>query len=126
MSTIEGLAPYLAGPGAAVLVLVGVVLAVYRLVVQYLMPAAKAVVDRHMSELEKANARHEEAVAKHMSHIGEMGQRYDRLANMHAEQHANILQAVASMHTDIGDRSERIERKLGGLYSRFEAMKDAS
>ena len=124
--TIEGLAPYLAGPGAAVLVLVGVGLAVYRLVVQYLMPAAKAVVDRHMSELEQANARHEAAVAKHLSHIGEMGQRYDRLASMHAEQHANILQAVETMHNDLGDRSERIERKLGGLYGRFESLKDAS
>lgn len=124
--TIEGLAPYLAGPGAAVLVLVGVGLAVYRLVVQYVMPAAKAVIDRHMGELEAANKRHEDAVAKHMDHIGQMGDRYDRLADMHAEQHRNILEAVATMHKEIGDRTERIERKVGGLYGRVDTLKDAS
>ena len=124
--TVEGIAPYLAGPGAAVLVLLLVGLGVYRLVVNYVMPAAKAVVDRHMTELEAANQRHEDAVAKHMDHIGKMGDRYDRLADMHAEQHRNILDAVATMHKDVNERAERIERKVGGLYGRVDGLKDAS
>ena len=95
--TVEALAPYLAGPGAAVLVLLLVGAGVYRLVVTWLMPATQAVVDRHMTELERAGQRHEDAVARHMEHIGSMGERYDRLADQHSVEHRAILDAVEQL-----------------------------
>jgi len=95
--SVEALAPYLAGPGAAVLVLLLVGAGVYRLVVTWLMPATQAVVDRHMTELERAGQRHEDAVSRHMEHIESMGQRYDRLADQHSMEHRAILEAVQSL-----------------------------
>lgn len=124
--SVEALAPYLAGPGAAVLVLLLVGAGVYRLVVTWVLPAAQSVVARHMTELENANQRHEDAVARHMDHISTMGNRYDSLASQHAEQHRNILQAVERMHEACADQMERTERKVGGLYARLDSLKDAS
>ena len=105
MMTIEGLAPYLAGPGAAVLVLLLVGAGVYRLAVQYLVPLLQGAVDRHLGELERANARHERAVGAHMAHIAEMGVRYDRLAAQHATEHAQIMKAVE----DVGHKVQHLQ-----------------
>ena len=118
---LEVLAPYLAGPGAAVLVLLLVGAGVYRLAVNYLMPTLTAVVDRHMTELERANLRHEESVAKHLTHIAEMGARYDRLNEIQGERHAAVLEAVNTLSEGIGEKADRIERKVGGLYHKLGA-----
>ena len=118
----EALAPYLAGPGAAVLVLLLVGAGVYRITVNYLVPVVKTVADRHMTELENANKRHENAVSRHMEHIGHMGQRYDRLANMHAEQHRNILEAVHTLSEDMQTRTTAIERKTDKIGDRLDTM----
>jgi len=124
--SVETLAPYLAGPGAAVLVLLLVGAGVYRLVVTWVLPAAQSVVARHMAELETVNQRHEDAVARHMEHIGTMGERYDRLAEQHAEQHRNILHAVERMHDACTEQMERTERKVGGLYARLDSLRDTT
>jgi hypothetical protein len=94
---LEVVVPYLAGPGAAVIVLLLVGAGVYRLIVNYGMPLLEGVIDRHMTELERASQRHEEAVARHMAHIGKMGERYDRLAEQHATEHRKILEAIEEL-----------------------------
>ena len=47
------LAPYLAGPGAAVLVLLLVGGAAYRLAVQLLLPMVGKAIDRHMNQIDE-------------------------------------------------------------------------
>ena len=47
------LAPYLAGPGAAVLVLLLVGGAAYRLAVQILLPMVGKAIDRHMNQIDE-------------------------------------------------------------------------
>lgn len=47
------LAPYLAGPGAATLVLLLVGAACYRLVVSHLIPLATASIDRHLRQFDE-------------------------------------------------------------------------
>lgn len=118
----ENLAPYLAGPGAAVLVLLLVGAGVYRLAVQYLIPVLQGAVNRHLEELERSNQRGEDAVNRHLSHVETMGQRYDALAKQHAEEHRAILVAVESMNTATKEHQERLERKVGGLYGRFDSL----
>lgn len=46
------LAPYLAGPGAATLVLLIVGAAVYRLVISHLLPLAAHAIDRHLKQID--------------------------------------------------------------------------
>jgi len=49
---IESLAPYLAGPGAAVVVLVLVLWALYSLVVKHAVPLAAALGKRHLDQID--------------------------------------------------------------------------
>jgi len=101
----EAALPYLAGPGAAVICLMAVGWATYRLAIKYLIPVLEGAVNRHMAELEKANDRHEKAVADHLSHIETMGVRYDKLAEQHATEHRAILDAVECL-------SDKIDSKM--------------
>jgi len=103
----EQLLPYLAGPGAAAVCLLLVGVGGYRFAVAYLVPLLEATVARYMAELERANARHEAAVNNHLSHISGMGERYDRLAGQHAEEHRAILEAVEVVAT-------KLDRLTGG------------
>ena len=91
---VESLAPFLAGPGSAVILCVCVGAAVYRLVVKYGIPLVSSVVNRHMEELERANARHADGVRDHLQHIKDMGMRYERLSHTHAAEHKAILEAI--------------------------------
>jgi hypothetical protein len=92
--TFDALLPYLAGPGSAVICLLIIIAGAYKIAVNHLIPMGRIAVDRHMSELERANQRHENAVAAHMAHIGTMGERYDRLATQHSNEHGAILEAI--------------------------------
>jgi hypothetical protein len=92
--TFDALLPYLAGPGSAVICLLIIIAGAYKIAVNHLVPMGKIAVDRHMAELERANQRHENAVAAHMAHIVKMGDRYDRLAIQHANEHGAILEAI--------------------------------
>jgi hypothetical protein len=47
------IAPYLAGPGAAVLVLLLVGAACYRLVVEHLVPMARTIAGRHLEQIDQ-------------------------------------------------------------------------
>lgn len=49
---VQTLAPYLAGPGAAVVVLMVVLGGLYRLTVQYLLPLARAGLDGHLAKID--------------------------------------------------------------------------
>jgi len=103
----EATLPYLAGPGAAVICLMAVGWAAYRLAVKYLIPVLEGAVARHMAELEKANARHEKAVADHLDHIESMGVRYDKLAEQHATEYRAILDAVERVSDKIDSSMKR-------------------
>lgn len=50
---VTALAPYLAGPGAAVIVLLVVLGGLYRLVVQVLVPMWSKAIDRHMLQIDE-------------------------------------------------------------------------
>lgn len=104
------LAPYLAGPGSAVVCLLLVGVGGYRFAVSYLVPLLEGTVARHMAELERANARHEAAVTAHLSHISGMGERYDRLAAQHADEHRAILEAVGGIGAQIDRLADRETR----------------
>lgn len=52
-SGVTALAPYLAGPGAAVIVLLVVLGGLYRLVVQIAMPMISKAIDRHMGQIDE-------------------------------------------------------------------------
>lgn len=47
------IAPYLAGPGAAVIVLMVVLYGLYALVVKHVMPLASRLGDRHLAQIDK-------------------------------------------------------------------------
>ena len=49
----SSLAPYLAGPGAAVVVLVLVLWGLYVIVVKHLIPLASRAIDRHLSQIDR-------------------------------------------------------------------------
>ena len=49
----SSLAPYLAGPGAAVLVLMAVLYGLYLAVVKHFIPLASKAVDRHLSQIDR-------------------------------------------------------------------------
>jgi hypothetical protein len=69
---VEGLAPYLAGPGAAVIVLMTVLYGLYRLVISHFVPLAATLGKRHLDQIDAliANQRAEGAAfAKTLSSI---------------------------------------------------------
>jgi len=49
---VAGLAPYLAGPGAAVIVLMAVLYGLYQLAISHLMPLAAALGKRHLDQID--------------------------------------------------------------------------
>ena len=51
--SIDTLAPYLAGPGAAVLVLLLVLGSLYQVTVKHIIPLASHAVDRHLAQIDK-------------------------------------------------------------------------
>jgi hypothetical protein len=66
------IAPYLAGPGAAVLVLLLVGAACYRLVVEHLVPMARTIAGRHLEQIDSMIAAQREeskAITKALSAI---------------------------------------------------------
>ena len=50
--TVTALAPYLTGPGAAVLVLLAVLVGLYIIVVKHLVPLASALGKRHLDQID--------------------------------------------------------------------------
>lgn len=50
---VEGVMPYLAGPGAAVLVLLLVLGCLYQVVVKHLIPLLSRAVDRHLAQIDR-------------------------------------------------------------------------
>ena len=71
-SQVEELAPYLAGPGAAVLVLMAVLAGLYKLVVSYAVPLVSQLGKRHLDQIDvMISVQHEEgkAIAKALATI---------------------------------------------------------
>jgi hypothetical protein len=69
---LTSLAPYLAGPGAAVIVLMAVLYGLYRLVIVHAVPLASALGKRHLDQIDSliANQRAESvAITKTLSSI---------------------------------------------------------
>lgn len=69
---VAGLAPYLAGPGAAVIVLMAVLYGLYRMSIGHLIPLASALGKRHLDQIDAliANQRAESvAITKTLSSI---------------------------------------------------------
>lgn len=63
-SDVAGLAPYLAGPGAAVIVLMAVLYGLYRLVVGHAVPLVSALGKRHLDQIDlMLSSRQAESVA---------------------------------------------------------------
>jgi hypothetical protein len=50
---LSALAPYLAGPGAAVLVLLFVISMAYRLLIHYGLPLVKVFAERHLAQIDR-------------------------------------------------------------------------
>lgn len=51
--SVDALAPYLAGPGAAVLVLLLVLGCLYQVTVKHLIPLMSRAIDRHLAQIDK-------------------------------------------------------------------------
>jgi len=80
---LQALAPYLAGPGAAVIVLLVVLGALYRLIVKYGMPFVKGVADRHLNQI-------------------------DRMLEQHKDDSERRAEALRALHEDVTDIHRRI------------------
>tara|TARA_R110000751_G_scaffold37461_3_gene90828 strand:- start:494 stop:766 length:273 start_codon:yes stop_codon:yes gene_type:complete len=80
---IETLAPFLAGPGAAVIVLLCVFAAVYRLSVVYLVPLAAGALERHLQQVDT------------------IATRIDGIQARHTLEHERILTTIDAMHAAI-------------------------
>ena len=90
----------LTGPTSSLLLLLGMGLGLWRFTTQTVLPAAKIWVDRHLDQVDKLLEQHEA----------------DRVAWLDSMQdcHQRAEQAGAQLST--------IERKVGGLYGRHEAL----
>jgi len=62
--SIETLAPYLAGPGAAVIICVLVGYVAYHILMKVFLPLFKASIERHFAQIDAMMSRHDEAHAK--------------------------------------------------------------
>jgi hypothetical protein len=90
----------LTGPTSSLVLLIGMLVAVWRVVTQSILPAGKAWVDKHLKQVDEL-----------------------------LEQHAADREAWLASMRDCHDRSDAmtqqldtIERKIGGLYGRHEAL----
>jgi hypothetical protein len=63
---VETLAPYLAGPGAAVIICVLVGYVAYHILMKVFLPLFKASIERHFAQIDAMMSRHDEAHAKIM------------------------------------------------------------
>ena len=61
---VETLAPYLAGPGAAVIICVLVGYVAYHILMKVFLPLFKASIERHFAQIDAMMSRHDEAHAK--------------------------------------------------------------
>ena len=82
------LAPYLAGPGAAVIVLVLVLWGLWVVVVKHLIPLASRAIDRHLSQI-------------------------DRLVEGQRDESKGILKALAAIEKSLGGVDRRLARLEG-------------
>ena len=82
------LAPYLAGPGAAVVVLVLVLYGLYLVVVKHLIPLASRAIDRHLSQI-------------------------DRLVEGQRDESKGILKALGAIERSLGGVDRRLARLEG-------------
>jgi hypothetical protein len=80
---IATLAPFLAGPGAATIVLLFVCVAMYRLSVSHLIPLAAGALERHLTQVD--------AIAE----------RLDASQMLHTAEHARILSLTESVLVEI-------------------------
>jgi hypothetical protein len=62
--SVETLAPYLAGPGAAVIICVLVGYVAYHILMKVFLPLFKASIERHFNQIDAMMSRHDEAHAK--------------------------------------------------------------
>jgi hypothetical protein len=85
------------GPTSSLILLLGMGLGLYRFFVHMIVPAVKAYVERHLASV-------------------------DRML----DEHAKDREAWLSTMSKAQEQQDRIERKVGGLYARFDALKDAS
>jgi len=91
MEQINGIAPLLVGPGAAVVVLLVVLYGLYALAVQHLLPLVKSLADRHLAQIDaliKAQQEEGKAVAKALNTIDK------RLAYIEAKFHGDTNSGV--------------------------------
>ena len=85
------------GPTSSLILLLGMGLGLYRFFVHTIVPAVKAYVERHLASV-------------------------DRML----DEHAKDREAWLATMTQTKEQQDRIERKVGGLYARIDALKDAS
>ena len=85
------------GPTSSLILLLGMALGLWRFMTQTVIPAATRWVDSHLAQV-------------------------DRLIDEHGKDREAWLQSMK----DCREQSDRIERKVGGLYGRIDALKDAS
>ena len=104
MDEHAALVSMLTGPTSSLVLLIGMLVAVWRVVTQSILPAGKAWVDKHLTQV-------------------------DELLEQHAADREAWLQSMRDCH----DRSDaltqqldRIDRRVGGLYSRLPPQDAAS
>ena len=82
------MAPYLAGPGAAVVVLMAVLGGLYSLVVKHLIPLGTRAIDRHLAQI-------------------------DRLVEGQRDESKGILKALGAIERSLGGVDRRLARLEG-------------
>jgi hypothetical protein len=85
------------GPTSSLILLLGMGLAGWRFMTQTIVPAASRWVDSHLAQV-------------------------DRLIDEHAKDRDAWLTTMRAAQ----EQQDRIERKVGGLYGRLDALKDSS
>lgn len=95
---LNTLAPFLAGPGAAVLVLLVVLLAVWKLAVNYVIPLVEKVVERHMAQIDALIESQRAVVASHEA---------DRV--VWSEGLKSMETALMSLAEDVTDIRQRVD-----------------
>ena len=90
----------LTGPTSSLLLLLGMGLGLWRFTTQTVLPAAKIWVDRHLDQVDKLLDQHEA----------------DRLAYLQG------LQDCQERSDQFRAQLDTVERKVGGLYGRHEAL----
>ena len=73
--SVETLAPYLAGPGAAVIICVLVGYVAYHILMKVFLPLFKASIERHFNQIDAMMSRHDEAHAKIIEGLTALGEK---------------------------------------------------